>query len=127
MILHPSDEVESIYYVVLPLLIFVVCFGGGAAAAAAWLPDLDAGPVGTFAFYLVCGLLGAALGLAGLNIYSTVDNLHHLSRDSGGVFGGEGQLLAAGIRDLLFQSGSIAGLAALVYLFAPTATGALNV
>jgi hypothetical protein len=112
--------------VVLPLLIFVACFGGGAAAAAAWLPALDAGPVGSFAFYLVCGLLGTALGLAGLNIYSTVDNLHHLSRDNGGVFGGEGQLLAGGVRDLLFETGSIAGLAALVYLFAPAAAGRLK-
>jgi hypothetical protein len=67
---------------------------------------------------VVCGLLGAALGLVGLHIYSIVDELNHL-----GGLGGirKGEILAAGLRDMLWEDGSLLGLAMVVYLLAPRA------
>lgn len=96
---------------IVPIVIFVVCFGGGAVAAANWLPDLGAGQVAGLAFFTVCGLLGGALGLVGLHVYSLINELG--SRDLG-----EGELLAAILRNILLDAGTLVGLAAITYLLA---------
>lgn len=98
----------------LPLLIFLACFAGGAAASARWLPALPAGLVGGLAFFLVCGLLGAALGLAGLNLYTTIRQVE----SAGGRFGDEAYFLANGLRYVLFEPAVVGGLAGIVYLLA---------
>jgi uncharacterized membrane protein YhhN len=58
----------------VPVAIFVVCLSAGVWAGVRWLPDLARGPVGGLAFFVVCGLLGAALGSLGLHIYSIVED-----------------------------------------------------
>jgi hypothetical protein len=102
----------------VPAVIFVACLVAGVAGGARWLPDLAVGPVGGVAFFVVCGLLGAALGLVGLHVYSIVDELNHL-----GGFGGirKGDILATGLESMLWDAGSLFGLAFVVYLLAPSA------
>jgi hypothetical protein len=107
---------------VIPAVIFVVCFFAGVWASTRWLPPLAEGAVGGIAFFGVCGLLGAALGLTGLHIYSIVRTME----DFGGGLAGEakGDLLASGLMQLLFEVGSVFGLALVVYLLAPSSPGA---
>jgi hypothetical protein len=73
-------------------------------------------PVGGLAFFVVCGLLGGALGLVGLHVYSIVEELDH-----GGPLGvlGKGEVVAVGLRSMLWEAGSLCGLAIAVYLLAP--------
>jgi hypothetical protein len=100
----------------LPALIAAVCLFAGVAAAVRWLPDLAEGAVGGLTFFAVCGLLGAALALFGLHIYSIVEDLHD--------FGERGAILAGGLESMLWDTGSLVGLAVAVYLLAPrTKTG----
>jgi hypothetical protein len=101
---------------VVPILIFVVCFAGGAYAAAQWLPALGTGRVAGLSFFAVCGLLAAALGNAGLNIYSIIRELgNHVD----GFGGSNADFVASGLRILLLEAGTLFGLAAIVYLLAP--------
>jgi divalent metal cation (Fe/Co/Zn/Cd) transporter len=100
----------------VPILIFVVCFGAGTTASARWLPDLGAGPVGSLAFFTVCGLLGAALSLLGIHVYLIAKEIDHLHLE---LVSDKAELLAGGIRDILFEVGSLVGLAAIVFLLAP--------
>lgn len=108
--------------VVIPGAIFVVCFCAGVWASTRWLPPLAEGTVGGIAFFGVCGLLGAALGLAGLHIYTTVRTVENF----GGGLPSEakGDLLASGLAQLLFEAGSVFGLALVVYLLAPSSSPA---
>jgi hypothetical protein len=76
--------------------------------------------VGGLAFFAVCGLLAAAAALGGLHVYSTIRDIHEL----GGAqrVGGESEspeILANGMRSILFDSGTLIGLAGIVYLLAP--------
>jgi len=104
--------------VAVPLVIFVVCLAVGVVAGSRWLPELAAGPVGGLAFFVVCGLLGGALGLVGMHIYSIVETLDRFG--SRGLTGfGKGEIVATGLRSMLFEAGSLLGLAAVVYLLAP--------
>lgn len=96
------------------VLVFLVCFGVGLTAAASWLPDLAAGRVGGMAFVTVCVLLGAALGMVGLHTYSLIDELRHTTS---GI--SEPEILAAILRDILLDAGTLLGLAGVVYLLAP--------
>ncbi len=96
----------------VPGLIFLACFGGGVTAAAYWLPALASGRVGGLAFFLVCGLLGSALGEVGLGIYS-------IAHGRGVLSGFEAELFASGVRDIMINAGTLAGLAGIVYLLAP--------
>jgi hypothetical protein len=99
----------------IPVAVFVVCFSAGVFAGSRWLPGLDAGPVGGFAFFVVCGLLGAAAAVFGLHLYSIVEGL---DRASG--FGElKRELVASGLTEMLWQSGLVAGLAVAIYLLAP--------
>jgi hypothetical protein len=103
--------------VLIPVLIFVVALIGGVVASSRWLPDLAAGQVGGLAFFVVCGLVGAGIGLFGVHIYSIVEELKRFP----GVGYPKGMLLAAAIRPMVFEVGSLLGLASIVYLLAPRA------
>jgi hypothetical protein len=87
----------------------------GVVAAARWLPDLAAGQVAGLAFFLVCGMLGAALGLLGVHIYLIVEEMDH--------FGGNGiasrEIVGEGIRDTVVEVGGLLGFAGIIYLLAP--------
>ncbi len=101
-------------------VVFVACLGAGVGISSRWLPDLAVGPVGGLAFFVVCGLLGAAFGLVGLHIYSIVNQLNHFG--GLGVFRSEkAELLASGLESMLWEAGSLFGLAIAVYLLAPPA------
>lgn len=105
----------------VPPIIFVVCFGAGVFAASRWLPDLAPGPVGGLSFFVVCGLLGAALGVFGLHIYGIVEVLN---REGSGDFGHVA--LADGLEQILLECGLLVGVAAGVYLLAPEAGSRVN-
>lgn len=96
------------------VLVFLVCFGVGLTAAASWLPHLAAGRVGGMAFVTVCVLLGAALGMVGLHTYSLISELRHATSGTS-----EPEILAAILRNILLEAGTLLGLAGIVYLLAP--------
>ncbi len=103
----------------VPIAIFFVCLLAGVFASTRWLPELGRGPVGGLALFVVCGLFGASLADAGLRIYLTVKDVE---LGSGRI---EGSLRAAGVANglasMLFEAGSLAALAIVVYLLAPPA------
>jgi uncharacterized membrane protein YhhN len=99
--------------VAVPIIIFVVCVGAGVFAASQWLPDLQRGTVGGLSFFVVCGLIGAAVGVIGLRIYGIVEGVETSSR-------GFQKLVVSGeLSSMLWQAGLLLGLAAAVYLLAP--------
>ncbi len=102
----------------VPALIFVVCLCAGVWASSRWLPSLADGPVGGLAFFAVCGLLGASLGLVGLHIYSTVRAVEELGHGLAGS--DKGDFLAGGLAQMLYDAGAVFGIALIVYLLAPS-------
>jgi len=101
--------------VAVPVLIFVACFAVGTLAAARWLPGLAAGKVGGLAFFAVTGLLAASISLVGVRIYAMINQLN-----SGELNIVKSEIVAVGIRDILWQAGTIFGLACVIYLLAPS-------
>jgi hypothetical protein len=101
--------------VAVPIVIFAVCLLAGVFASSRWLPDLAQGVAGGSAYFAVCGLLGAALGVIGLRLYLIVEDLEHV----GGLF--RRQTVAIGLDSMLWESGLLLGLAMAVYLLAPAA------
>ena len=97
----------------VPLVVFFGCFIVGAVAAARWLPALAEGPVGGLAFFAVCGLLAAALGVLGLGVEQVVRSLESEQGQLGRLVVSDG--LATAGRD----AGMLFGLAVAVYLLAP--------
>jgi hypothetical protein len=97
----------------VPVLIFLAGLSAGVLAAARWLPDLATGQIGGLAFFVVCGLIGAAAGLLGVHIYLIVEAVGHFPGAT------KGEELAAGIRDIVFDVGSLLGFAGVIYLLAP--------
>jgi hypothetical protein len=100
----------------IPVLIFLACFGAGVMSSARWLPDLAPGPVGGIAFFVVVGLFSASLGIAGLRIYSIVNEI---TKPLSGLGLDKAEILAGGIPTLLLDAGTLFGLAGIVYLLAP--------
>ncbi len=100
-----------------PIVVFVLCLCGGAIVGSRWLPDLDVGPVGGLAFFVVCGLLGLALALLGEHMYLLVTGLEQFRAQAGGVT--KGELVAEVLRNTAFEDGTVLGLAVAVYLLAP--------
>jgi hypothetical protein len=100
----------------VPALVFLACFGGGIFAATRWLPELAPGPVGGIAFFAICGLLGAGLGVVGLHTYIIVQELETIG---GTRFDTEGSLLAGGLLTMMLDGGTLFGLATIAYLLAP--------
>ncbi len=101
-------------------VVFIACAGVGVAAGARWLPDLAPGPVGGLAFFVVCGLLGAALALVGLHVFTIVEDLNHF----GGLGVGKADVVATGLESMLWEAGSVLGFASAVYLLAPASESA---
>ena len=99
---------------VVLVVVAAVCFTAGVFAATRWLPELDEGPVGAIAFFVVCGLSGAAAGLIGINVDSVV---RALEREGGANL--ETFIVTNGLVSILRDSGTIAGLALIAYLLAP--------
>jgi hypothetical protein len=98
----------------VPILIFALCFGAGAVASARWLPDLAPGQIGGLVFLVVTGMLAAALALVGLHVYSIVHELN-----TAAMHNEEAEIIAGGLRNLLWQAGTIFGLACAIFLLAP--------
>jgi hypothetical protein len=105
---------QRIVAVLVPTLIFVVGLAVGAAAAARCLPELSPGPVAGMAFFLACGLIGCALALIGLHAYLVVEEVSHLPSSLQ-----KGEVLAGGLRNAVFEVGSLMGFATVVFLLAP--------
>jgi hypothetical protein len=100
----------------IPVLIFFGAMSVGVLAGARWLPDLADGRVAGLAFFLVCGMLGAALGLLGIHIYDVVEELNGFRAND--LFD-KRQIVAGALRATVFDSGLLVGLASIVYLLAP--------
>lgn len=103
----------------VPALIFVACVAAGGAGAARWLPQFERGARGGLAFLLVCGLIAAAVGVVGLDIYDLVRNLE----DGFGALGVasnrfDAETLADGLRGILFDAGALLGFAGIVFVLA---------
>ncbi len=101
----------------VPALVFLACFGGGIFAATRWLPELASGPVGGIAFFAICGLLGAGLGIVGLHIYLMVRELETFGGES--RFENNASILASGLLSIMLDAGTVFGLATITYLLAP--------
>jgi len=99
---------------VVLIVVTVACFGAGVVAVSRYLPELADGPAGTLAFFVICGLSGAAVGLVGLHVYLTIRQLEETSR---GQF--SELVVADGLTSILLDSGTVAGLALIAYLLAP--------
>ena len=84
-------------------------------SAARWLPDLAPGPVGGLAFFTVAGLFSAALSMVGLHAYSIINEL---TDSPPGLAVAKGELLADGLRSILFDGGTLVAFAAVVFLLA---------
>lgn len=97
----------------------VVGFGVGAYATYRLAPPLAPAGSGRLAALTVCGLVGAASGLAAMNVYLAIDLWGHTS----GVGAAFDVGLRVGIVDTLVlalaQSGVLLGLAAVVHLLTP--------
>jgi hypothetical protein len=104
---------QRITTVLVPTLIFVIGLALGAVVAARCLPELPAGPVAGMAFFLVCGLFGCAVALIGLHAYLVVEEINHLPPELQ-----KGETLASGLRNVVFEVGSLMGFAAVVFLLA---------
>jgi len=97
----------------VPILIFVGCMVAGVFVAARWLPALEAGPVGGLAFFAVCGLAGAGLGVIGFHIYEIVETIEQR------LGPGKGLIVGEDLHVMLYEAGLLFGLAVAVYLLAP--------
>ena len=103
-----------------PIITFVVCFGAGFWASIRWLPELEAGPVGTFAGFAVAILFGAALALVGLELYDMAHDLRNVSRGPNDFPGStKGQIISSSLPGAWYNGGTVAGLACIAYLLAP--------
>ena len=60
-------------------------------------------------------MLAAALSLVGVRIYAIINQLNHIE---GHVE--QSEIIAVGIRDIVWQAGTIFGLACVIYLLAPS-------
>jgi hypothetical protein len=103
--------------VVVPAVVCVVCFFGGIWGASQWLPGLARGPIGDIAFFAICGLIGAGLGVVGLHIHLTARELE----EAGGParLDDRAGFLASGLLQILLDGGTVLGLATIAYLLAP--------
>jgi hypothetical protein len=99
--------------VLVPILVFLACVSAGVVTAARRLPNLGEGTVGGLAFLVVCCLLGAALGIVGLCIY----DIAHALGDGSGSF--RADIVASGLASMLWEAGSVLGIAAVVFRLAP--------
>jgi len=102
---------------VVLVIVAVACFTAGVWGATTWLPPLAEGSVGTLIYFVVCGLGGAALLIFGVHVWQIVRELEENYRP----ILGSADVLASGLVETLWQSGTIAALALIPYLLAPKA------
>ncbi len=95
-------------------LVSVGCFAVGVVASARWLPELGTGPVAGLTFFVICGLLAVALSLAGVHAYSIVHAIERVTDPAA-----KEELLASGLRSVLFECGTLVALTGILYLLAP--------
>ena len=86
---------------------------GGRGRRSRWLPDLDAGTLGTIAFFVVCGLCGAVVAIVGIEIDAIVRETRHTSGEFVGV------IVTSRLALIMADGGMVAGLALIAYLLAP--------
>lgn len=99
---------------VLLVIVIVACFVAGVWAATRWLPPLADGVIGTIVFFIVCGVAGAVVAVAGIHVWQLV---YDLTRREYGL--GAPDFVADSVSDLLGQVGLLATLGAIAYLVAP--------
>jgi hypothetical protein len=98
------------------VLVTVFCFIAGMMACSRWLPDFEDGPIGAAAFFVICGLGGAALALVGIGVDSTIRSLEESKAHALQVL-----VVSDGLITVLRDAGMIAALALIAYLLAPLA------
>ena len=96
-------------------IVAVVCFIGGMWAARTWLPALAEGPVGTFAYFVVCGLAGAVVAVLGIHVWQ----IGHLAKITEGPKYLHEEGIIGYVDSLMWEVGSLGGLALIAYLLAP--------
>jgi hypothetical protein len=101
-------------------IVAVVSFVAGMWAATYWLPPLAPGSVGTVSYFLVCGLAGGSLAIAGVRIWQIV---HSIERTAFPGLG-ESEFVAEGIVGIVADAGPVVALAMIAYLLAPKDTSA---
>lgn len=99
----------------VPVAVFAGCLIVGVLAATRHLPELPPGKVAGLCYFLVCGMIGAGVAVAGLCIFDAVE-------------AGEDRFLGAVqvggvLAQLLWQCGLVFGVAAIVYLLAARVPG----
>jgi hypothetical protein len=97
-------------------IVVVACFIAGVWAATTWLPPLADGPVGTIAYFVICGLVGVVLAIVGIRVWGIVHELEEARR-----LISSSTILADSLGALLCESGSLAALTLVAYLLAPKA------
>lgn len=102
----------------IPVLILLATFLAGVLITARWLPNLDSGRVGRIAFRVVCGLVGIAVALVGLEIYEIARTIDRESQT--GYASSNSDVVTAGVVSILQGVGPVIGLPAAVYLLAPS-------
>jgi hypothetical protein len=96
----------------IPVLIFIVAALAGSWGWGPGGPPQAPGSVGGLAFFLVCGLAGAALGNFGMHVYLIV-------RTAEEARSFQAESVATQLQIMAFETGSLAALASIVYLLAP--------
>ncbi|MDE3069369.1 MAG: hypothetical protein KGJ43_01430 [Acidobacteriota bacterium] len=110
------------------VVIFAVVFLAGVYGSTRWLPDLPSGSVNGAVFFVVCGLVGAAVADAGLHVYIAIESFVAFGHHGFDAFAGsesDGVVVAAGLSAVLWNSGALVALAAILYVLAsiPRAIG----
>lgn len=104
--------------------LIVLCALGGFAVGALltfrYAPPLARTREGVVAAVVVCALVGAAVGLAAMNVYVTIVSIAHLPPSAGGNGpDASAELLRSLIVALATETAVLLGLATVVYLLAP--------
>jgi hypothetical protein len=95
--------------VAVPPVIFAGCLIAGVFAATSLVPDLPGGVVAGIVYFVVCGMVGVAVALVGLDIFQMVE---------GPSFTGRSFVVAGELSDMGWQVSLVLGVAALLYIAA---------
>jgi hypothetical protein len=98
-------------------IVAVVCFIGGMWAATTWLPPLAEGPVGTLAYFVVCGLAGAVIAVVGIHVWQ----IGHIAKVKEGPKYLHEEGIIGYVDSLMWETGTLAALAFIAYLLSPKA------
>ncbi len=102
----------------VPVGIFVISFAVGAYACGSTIPSLGVSRVGQISSTVVCVLLGVVAALVALHVYEIVRELNSAVVTTGVLK--KPDAIGEGLETLLRDAGPVLGLAATVYLLAPT-------